>query len=482
MDTLLLTNTNIAMKAAPPPAPKGGPEPAVQQDGQEPAPFASTWHRAVSEPEAPRANAPVQAADAEDMPEAAASLPAMAAAAQLALAVMLSDRTIVVGNQSGVEGSAEAGGLSAEPAMSGLGESVPVAAAASVAGTAVSMPASDLAPATPHPMRDTIEKPEVAQTVRPAPDDRPVPTAFVEQEAGAEVAPAKSLEPLLAADTADRRTDVLPEEIEQREPLDESREARTVEDVRAAVPPAKSAQAGTAGSDADSRDTAEERRDHGRTADAAPVERVREARFGREEADEGGGRWSESDATPRELAQELQARRDETEAQGMTRGLHAGPLVSELARPAGAAEPPAVERAQGMPALSGLPHEFTPLPAAPSVSIALEQSDLGSVQLRVSLADRTVHANMTSDRPEVRTFVAAHERQIETGLKGVGLELGGLHVSSDSAGGGRLFQGWQGQAHPYVDRSRREEGYRDGRVDAPVSVPVERLTAVSLFA
>lgn len=107
-----------------------------------------------------------------------------------------------------------------------------------------------------------------------------------------------------------------------------------------------------------------------------------------------------------------------------------------------------------------------------SIQVEVHPPDLGQVQVRVALADQTVHANVTTQQTEVREFLVANQAKLEAGFHAAGLDLGEFKVTVDQQGRGSYGQpdsGWSrepGWNAPGQGRADQEEtsqpGYQSG--------------------
>lgn len=110
-----------------------------------------------------------------------------------------------------------------------------------------------------------------------------------------------------------------------------------------------------------------------------------------------------------------------------------------------------------------------PMGASPLQSLRLEvdRPDLGQVQVRLVLADQTVHAKVTTDRTEVRDFLVTRQGQLEAGLKASGLEMGEFRVDVGSQRQGQPDSGWfQGAQREFLGQGRQRQDLQDSRGSA----------------
>lgn len=66
-----------------------------------------------------------------------------------------------------------------------------------------------------------------------------------------------------------------------------------------------------------------------------------------------------------------------------------------------------------------------------SVSLDLEPADLGPVNVRIFMMDRTVHAHIRTEHADLGQGMLAHQHQLEVKLQHSGLEMGELRVTVD---------------------------------------------------
>ncbi|TAJ08723.1 MAG: flagellar hook-length control protein FliK [Nitrospirae bacterium] len=109
--------------------------------------------------------------------------------------------------------------------------------------------------------------------------------------------------------------------------------------------------------------------------------------------------------------------------------------------------------------VAALPAEPAAVPSVQSLRLEVERPDLGGVQVRVVLADQTVHAKVTTGQVEVRDFLVARQDQLAVGLKASGLEMGEFQVDVDPQGRGQSGPGWfAGAQGDQADQGRRQPG------------------------
>lgn len=107
--------------------------------------------------------------------------------------------------------------------------------------------------------------------------------------------------------------------------------------------------------------------------------------------------------------------------------------------------------------VAALPTEPAAVSPVQSLRLEVERPDLGGVQVRVVLADQTVHAKVTTGQVEVRDFLVARQDQLAVGLKASGLEMGEFQVDVDPRGRGQSGPGWfAGAQGDQADQGRRQ--------------------------
>ncbi len=107
--------------------------------------------------------------------------------------------------------------------------------------------------------------------------------------------------------------------------------------------------------------------------------------------------------------------------------------------------------------VAALPTEPAAVSSVQSLRLEVERPDLGGVQVRVVLADQTVHAKVTTGQVEVRDFLVARQDQLAVGLKASGLEMGEFQVDVDPQGRGQSGPGWfAGAQGDPADQGRRQ--------------------------
>jgi len=109
-----------------------------------------------------------------------------------------------------------------------------------------------------------------------------------------------------------------------------------------------------------------------------------------------------------------------------------------------------------------LPTEPPAAPLVQSLRLEVRRPDLGDVQVRVVLADQTVHTKVTTGQVEVRDFLVARQGQLDAGFKASGLDMGEFNVTVDAQGHsayGQLGQGWS--SGPGRDGSAQGRGTQE---------------------
>jgi Flagellar hook-length control protein FliK len=120
-----------------------------------------------------------------------------------------------------------------------------------------------------------------------------------------------------------------------------------------------------------------------------------------------------------------------------------------------------------------------------TVNLNLEPADLGPVNVRIFMTDRTVHAHIRTDHMDFGQGMLSQQQQLETKLHSSGLEMGEFKVTVDhhplSRGDSQNWFGQQADRHP----SPVDALPRASEQEAPEAPPVERrrhMGIVSLFA
>jgi flagellar hook-length control protein FliK len=137
----------------------------------------------------------------------------------------------------------------------------------------------------------------------------------------------------------------------------------------------------------------------------------------------------------------------------------------------------------------GAPSEASPGDVRPSpmqsVSLDLEPADLGPVNVRIFMMDRTVHAHIRTEHMDLGQGMLSQQQQLENKLQSSGLEMGEFKVTvdqqqlsrGDSQGSLRQESEW----HPVRD----ETSMRGHEHDAgePIAADPRRTRGiVSIFA
>lgn len=124
-------------------------------------------------------------------------------------------------------------------------------------------------------------------------------------------------------------------------------------------------------------------------------------------------------------------------------------------------------------------------PVVQAVSLNLEPADLGPVNVRIFMTDRTVHAHIRTDHMDLGQGMLSQQQQLETKLQSSGLEMGQFKVTVDqqqlSRGDSQGWLGHQADRHPLeVDVVQRAG---DEQRHEPAPVERRRHTGiVSFFA
>ncbi|WP_447603080.1 flagellar hook-length control protein FliK [Nitrospira sp. Nam80] len=120
-----------------------------------------------------------------------------------------------------------------------------------------------------------------------------------------------------------------------------------------------------------------------------------------------------------------------------------------------------------------------------SVSLYLEPADLGPVNVRIFMMDRTVHAHIRTEHMDLGQGMLSQQQQLETKLQNSGLEMGQFKVTVDQQQLSRGdSHGWLRQEpawHPAGDEANMRGTEQGGR--EPIAMdPRPRLGIVSIFA
>lgn len=119
-----------------------------------------------------------------------------------------------------------------------------------------------------------------------------------------------------------------------------------------------------------------------------------------------------------------------------------------------------------------------------TVSLDLEPADLGPVNVRIFMMDRTVHAHIRTEHMDLGQGMLSQQQQLETKLHNSGLEMGEFKITVDQQQLSRGdSQGWlrqEGEWRPARDETTVRGGERDVRETVPD--PQRRPGMVSIFA
>jgi flagellar hook-length control protein FliK len=121
-----------------------------------------------------------------------------------------------------------------------------------------------------------------------------------------------------------------------------------------------------------------------------------------------------------------------------------------------------------------------------SVVFEVAQTDLGRVNVRVAMAHDTVHAYLSTDRPDVGNALMNGQDRLQSALQASGLEMGQFRVHIDRQSAGSGGQEWL--AREYGDRSSQQQGHhrqQDQQQDQPTDAARnnrQRLSGLSVFA
>jgi hypothetical protein len=133
------------------------------------------------------------------------------------------------------------------------------------------------------------------------------------------------------------------------------------------------------------------------------------------------------------------------------------------------------------------PHDTRESPVITrSVVFEVEQTDLGRVNVRVAMAHDTVHAYLSTDRPDLGNALMNGQDRLQSALQASGLEMGQFRVHIDRQSAGSGGQEWL--AREYGDRSSQQQGHhrqQDQQQDQPTDAARnnrQRLSGLSVFA
>lgn len=82
-------------------------------------------------------------------------------------------------------------------------------------------------------------------------------------------------------------------------------------------------------------------------------------------------------------------------------------------------------------------------------------ADIGQIQLRVVLADHTIHTHVRTEHADLAQFLLSRQSQLETALNHSGLDLGQFRVLVDRHGSGQAGQEGTPHAQDHPDRDVR---------------------------
>jgi hypothetical protein len=123
--------------------------------------------------------------------------------------------------------------------------------------------------------------------------------------------------------------------------------------------------------------------------------------------------------------------------------------------------------------------------AMQSVSLDLEPADLGPVNVRIFMMDRTVHAHVRTEHMDLGQGMLSQQQQLETKLQNSGLEMGQFKVTVDQQQLSRGdSQGWlrqESEWRPAGDEANMR-GTEHGAREPVAMDPRPRLGIVSIFA
>jgi flagellar hook-length control protein FliK len=106
-----------------------------------------------------------------------------------------------------------------------------------------------------------------------------------------------------------------------------------------------------------------------------------------------------------------------------------------------------------------------------TVSLDLEPADLGPVNVRIFMMDRTVHALIRTEHMDLGQGMLSQQQQLETKLHNSGLEMGEFKITVDQQQLSRGdSQGWlrqEGEWRPARDETDVRGGERDVRETIP---------------
>jgi hypothetical protein len=122
-------------------------------------------------------------------------------------------------------------------------------------------------------------------------------------------------------------------------------------------------------------------------------------------------------------------------------------------------------------------------PAIQAVSLNLEPADLGPVNVRIFMTDRTVHAHIRTDHMDLGQGMLSQQQQLETKLQSSGLEMGEFKVTVDhqqlSRGDSQGWLGHQGDRRPATVELVQRAG--EGTAHDPSPIERRRHTGILSF-
>lgn len=123
-------------------------------------------------------------------------------------------------------------------------------------------------------------------------------------------------------------------------------------------------------------------------------------------------------------------------------------------------------------------------PLIQAVSLDLEPADLGPVNVRIFMMDRTVHAHIRTEHADLGQGMLAHQHQLEVKLQHSGLEMGELRVTVDQQQLTREdTQGWlRQQSEGPAAMSQSEARGVESEEPSEGLMPTRRSGIMSFFA
>ncbi len=120
-----------------------------------------------------------------------------------------------------------------------------------------------------------------------------------------------------------------------------------------------------------------------------------------------------------------------------------------------------------------------------AVSLDLEPADLGPINVRIFMMDRTVHAHIRTEHMDLGQGMLSQQQQLETKLHDSGLEMGQFKVTVDqqqfSRGDAQSWLRQEGEWRPATDAPNHRRAESDTGAST-VSGPQRRPGIVSIFA